>query len=94
MSALRSLAFLLFQTLVTPFYAAVMLLLFWLPRVPMYRIAASWCRVNLWGARWICGIRYRMIGAGNIPLVAITSDHFMVLRRGPWCRAAENPGGP
>ena len=67
MSALRSLAFLLFQTLVTPFYAAVMLLLFWLPRVPMYRIAASWCRVNLWGARWICGIRYRMIGAESIP---------------------------
>jgi len=67
MSALRSLAFLLFQTLVTPFYAAVMLLLFWIPRVPMYRIAASWCRVNLWGARWICGIRFRMIGAENIP---------------------------
>jgi len=67
MSALRSLAFLLFQTLVTPFYAAVMLLLFWIPRVPMYRMAASWCRVNLWGARWICGIRFRMIGAENIP---------------------------
>jgi len=67
MSALRSLAFLLFQTLVTPFYAAAMLLLFWIPRVPMYRMAASWCRVNLWGARWICGIRYRMIGAENIP---------------------------
>ena len=67
MSALRSLAFLLFQTLVTPFYAAVMLLLFWIPRVPMYGIAASWCRVNLWGARWICGIRFRMIGAENIP---------------------------
>ena len=67
MSAIRSLVFLLFQTVVTPTYAAVMLLLFWLPRVPMYRIAASWCRVNLWGARWICGIRYRMVGAGNIP---------------------------
>jgi len=67
MSALRSLAFLLFQVLVTPFYAAAMLLLFWIPRVPMYRMAASWCRVNLWGARWICGIRHRMIGAENIP---------------------------
>jgi len=67
MSALRSLAFLLFQILVTPFYAAAMLLLFWIPRVPMYRMAASWCRVNLWGARWICGIRFRMIGAENIP---------------------------
>jgi 1-acyl-sn-glycerol-3-phosphate acyltransferase len=67
MSAIRSLVFLLFQTVVTPTYAAAMLLLFWLPRVPMYRIAASWCRVNLWGARRICGIRYRMVGAGNIP---------------------------
>ena len=67
MSALRSLAFLLFQILITPFYAAVMLLLFWIPRIPMYRIAASWCSSTLWAARWICGIRYRMIGAENIP---------------------------
>jgi len=67
MSAIRALLFLLFQTLVTPFYAAVMLLLFWLPRIPMYRIAASWCRTNLWGARWICGIRHRVVGAENIP---------------------------
>ena len=67
MSALRALLFLLFQTLVTPCYAAVMLLLFWLPRIPMYRIAASWCRTNLWGARWICGIRHRAVGAENIP---------------------------
>jgi len=67
MSAIRALLFLLFQSLVTPLYAAVMLLLFWIPRVPMYRIAASWCRTNLWGARWICGIRHRVVGAENIP---------------------------
>ena len=66
MSALRALVFLLFQALVTPFYAAAMLLTFWLPRVPMYRLAASWCAVNLWGARWICGIRDRAIGLDNI----------------------------
>jgi 1-acyl-sn-glycerol-3-phosphate acyltransferase len=67
MSAVRSLLFLAFQALVTPFYAAAMLLLFWIPRVPMFRIAASWCWLNLQGARWICGIRYRAIGTGNIP---------------------------
>jgi 1-acyl-sn-glycerol-3-phosphate acyltransferase len=67
MSAVRSLLFLLFQALVTPVYAFVMLALFWIPRVPMYRIAAAWCRTNLWGARWICGIRHRAIGTGNIP---------------------------
>ena len=67
MSALRSLAFLLFQVIVTAVYAVVMVLTFWLPRVPMYRIAASWCRVNLRGARWICGITHRAIGVENIP---------------------------
>jgi 1-acyl-sn-glycerol-3-phosphate acyltransferase len=44
-----------------------MLALFWIPRVPMYRIAASWCRVNLWGARWICGIGHQVIGIENVP---------------------------
>jgi 1-acyl-sn-glycerol-3-phosphate acyltransferase len=70
MSALRSILFLLFQTLVTPLYAAVMLSLFWIPRVPMFRIAAHWCRTNLWGARVICGIRHRAIGFENVPLDA------------------------
>jgi 1-acyl-sn-glycerol-3-phosphate acyltransferase len=67
MSAVRSLVFLIFQTIVTPAYAAAMLALFWIPRVPMYRIAASWCRVNLWGARWICGIGHQVIGIENVP---------------------------
>ncbi len=67
MSALRSLAFLLFQAFVTPFYAAVMLAMCWLPRVPVYRIAAHWCRTNLAGARLICGIRHRAIGTEHLP---------------------------
>jgi 1-acyl-sn-glycerol-3-phosphate acyltransferase len=66
-SALRSLLYLLFQLAVTPVYAVVMVLLFWIPRVPMYRIAAHWCWMNLQGARWICGIRHRVLGAENIP---------------------------
>jgi 1-acyl-sn-glycerol-3-phosphate acyltransferase len=78
MSALRSLLFLLFQTLVTPFYAAVMLMLFWIPRVPMYRIAAHWCWINLQGARWICGIRWRAIGRENIPDGAARTPHLVL----------------
>jgi len=74
MSALRSVAFLLYQTLVTPFYAFAMVLCFWLPRGPLYRLAASWCRVVLFGARWICGIRYRMEGRENIP----TTPHIVL----------------
>jgi len=78
MSTLRSFVFLLYQTLVTPVYAAVMLVLFWIPRVPMYRIAASWCRTNLLGARWICGIRWRAIGGENIPQGADRAPHIVM----------------
>ena len=78
MSALRCLLFLLFQTLVTPVYAAMMVLLFWIPRVSMYRIAASWCRTNLWGARWICGIRHRTVGREHIPHGAHAAPHIVM----------------
>jgi len=74
MSALRSLVFLLFQAVVTATYAVVMVLTFWLPRVPMFRIAASWCGVILWGARLICGIGYRLVGAENVP----TTPHIVM----------------
>ena len=78
MSTLRSLLFLLFQALVTPVYAAVMLALFWIPRVPMFRIAAHWCWFNLQGARWICGIRYRAIGRHNIPEDTARTPHIVM----------------
>jgi 1-acyl-sn-glycerol-3-phosphate acyltransferase len=78
MSAVRSLLFLLFQVIVTPLYAAVMLSTFWLPRVPMYRIAAAWCWTNLQGARWICGIRYRAIGLDNIPKGSPPAPHIVM----------------
>ncbi|HET9046704.1 MAG TPA: 1-acyl-sn-glycerol-3-phosphate acyltransferase, partial [Casimicrobiaceae bacterium] len=67
MGTLRSLLFLLFQLFVTPFYAAVFLLMFWLPRVPRYKIARNWCRVNLYAARALCGIRWTVVGEENIP---------------------------
>jgi len=66
-SALRSLVLLLVQIVITPFYAVAMLLFAWLPRVARYNMAKSWCRVVLWAARWLCGIRWRVIGADNIP---------------------------
>ena len=65
-SALRSLAFALFQSLVTAPYALLVVALFWLPPVTRYRFITNWCAINLWGARWICGIRHRVIGLENI----------------------------
>src|ERR1700682_6463986 len=67
MSALRSLLFALFQLVVTPIYAVLVLLSFWAPALPRFRFITGWCWINLVGARWICGIRHRVIGAENIP---------------------------
>jgi 1-acyl-sn-glycerol-3-phosphate acyltransferase len=66
-SALRSLAFALFQIVVTPLYAIGVFLFAWLPPVPRYRFITWWCALNLWAARWICGIRSRVIGLDNLP---------------------------
>ncbi|CAG0990558.1 1-acyl-sn-glycerol-3-phosphate acyltransferase [Burkholderiales bacterium] len=76
MSALRSIVFLGWQALVTPIYAALMLATFWLPRVPRHRIAAHWCRTVAYGARWICGIRWRVEGLENLP----TTPHVVMAK--------------
>ncbi|MCC7326474.1 MAG: 1-acyl-sn-glycerol-3-phosphate acyltransferase [Burkholderiales bacterium] len=77
-SALRSLAFLLFQLIVTPLYAVAMVLMFWSPRLLTYRMAANWCAVNLWGARWICGIRWRVDGLMHIPADTRAAPHIVI----------------
>ncbi len=78
MSDVRSLLFLLFQTIVTPLYALTMIATFWLPRVPRYLIAAHWCKVNVYAARWICGIRWRVIGMDNVPADAAAHPHVLM----------------
>jgi 1-acyl-sn-glycerol-3-phosphate acyltransferase len=66
-SALRSLAFALFQIVLTPLYALAVFALAWLAPVPRYRFITHWCALNLWAARWICGIRSRVVGLDNLP---------------------------
>jgi 1-acyl-sn-glycerol-3-phosphate acyltransferase len=66
-STIRSLLFALYQMIITPPYAIFMLSLFWLPIVPRYKLAKAWCWIMLQGARFICGIRYRVVGLENMP---------------------------
>ena len=63
----RSSLFALFQILVTPPFALLALLTFPLPAVLRYRVITSWSRLIVWGAGEICGVRYRVLGAGHIP---------------------------
>ena len=78
LSAVRSLLFALFQLIVTPFYAIAVLALFWLPPKARFRFIIGWCRIVLWGARWICGIRHRVIGADNIPASPGAAPHLVM----------------
>lgn len=64
---LRSLVYLLVQLVVTPLYSVIALLTFPFPPLTRYRIISGWARLMVWFATYICGIRYRVHGAENIP---------------------------
>lgn len=64
---IRSSFFAAFQLLITPVFAVIALLTFPLPALTRYRIITLWTRCVMWASRAICGIRYRVIGADNIP---------------------------
>jgi 1-acyl-sn-glycerol-3-phosphate acyltransferase len=65
--AIRSTLFAAFQLLITPVFAVIALLTFPLPAMTRYRIITVWTHWVMWASRVICGIRYRVIGAENIP---------------------------
>jgi 1-acyl-sn-glycerol-3-phosphate acyltransferase len=75
---LRAIVFLIFQLVVTPCYAVAMMLMAWSPRLTTYGMAASWCAVNLWGAKWICGIRWHVGGLDNIPADTRAEPHIVM----------------
>lgn len=64
---LRSCLFLLFKIVITPVFALIALLTFPLARLTRYRIITTWTRLVMGAATLICGIRYRVIGAENLP---------------------------
>lgn len=64
---LRSSLFALLQLVVTPVFAVVALLLFPLPAAARYRVITAWSRLLVAAAESICGIRYRVLGAENVP---------------------------
>lgn len=45
----------------------VIVLFGWLPFRPLYGFARAWARSNLWLLKFLCGLDWKLIGAGNIP---------------------------
>ncbi len=64
---LRSTLFALFQAAVTLLFSIVALATFPLDLQFRYRVITTWTRLVMWGARRICGIHYRVLGAERVP---------------------------
>jgi len=77
MILVRSLLLALAMLLFTPPFALIALCTFPLPRLTRYRIIALWAYTMLWVVKHVCGIKYRVQGAENIPAqpVIILSKH-------------------
>jgi 1-acyl-sn-glycerol-3-phosphate acyltransferase len=67
MSLLRSLVFLLLQMLLTIPFGLLAVFLLLLPRLPRYRFITLWGRMVIFLARWVLGIRHRVIGLEHLP---------------------------
>ncbi len=63
----RSLLFLLVQTVLTVLFALFGILVAPFPLKLRYRVITGWNRSIVWLARWLCGIRYQVIGQENLP---------------------------
>ena len=74
---LRSCLFAAFQIVFTPPFAVISLLTFPFGPFTRYRIIRNWARLNLWVVGVTCGIRFRVVGAENIPAQAcvVLSKH-------------------
>ncbi len=77
MNLVRSVVFALLQTLMTIFFSFVAFLCFPFSARTRYRLITGYNRSMVALARWVLGIRYRMIGRENLPDVpaVILSKH-------------------
>ena len=64
---LRSCLFFLLQLLLTPPYAVIAVLTFPFNALMRYRIISVWARLMMLALDHLCGIKFRVIGAENIP---------------------------
>ena len=66
--AVRSLVFVLWMAVTVIPWAVLMLLLSIFVRgEKLYWPTMMWLRMAIWGARWICGVRYRVHGMHHLP---------------------------
>jgi 1-acyl-sn-glycerol-3-phosphate acyltransferase len=67
LTAVRSAIYLAYLVLTVIPYAIAVLCWSWLPQTQRYWLTIGWPRLAIWGARWICGLRWRVEGWDNLP---------------------------
>ena len=67
MILVRSTLFAVVQSLATVFFSIIALLTLPLGRFARYRVITLWNRIVVQAAHLVCGIRYEIRGAGNLP---------------------------
>jgi len=71
LALLRSLLFLVWMGVTVIPYAVAVLLASTVQRgAPLYWMCVAWLRLVIAGARWICGVRYRVQGMDHVPTAA------------------------
>ncbi len=71
LSAIRSALFLLWMGItVVPVATVVLILSIFVRGDPVYWTCIFWLRLSIWGARFICGVRWRIHGEENLPTAA------------------------
>jgi 1-acyl-sn-glycerol-3-phosphate acyltransferase len=80
--ALRSAVFLLWLAVtVVPWATAVLIVSIFVRGDPVYWMCAGWLRVAVWGARVICGVRWRVHGMQNLPSAAEKTESVILLSK-------------
>lgn len=65
---LRSLAYLLWLIVtVVPYAVMVLVVSIFVRGAPLYWLCVGWTRIAIWGAKWTCGIRWRVHGWERLP---------------------------
>jgi 1-acyl-sn-glycerol-3-phosphate acyltransferase len=68
LAVLRSALFILWMTVtVIPIALTALLMSIFVRGEPLYWVCISWLRLCIWGARVICGVRYRVQGMEHLP---------------------------
>ncbi len=88
MIVLRSLLFALFQLVLTPIYALIATLVFFLPARTRYSIITTWASCMTWFLCHIVGLRYTVLGQDNISKTPVV---YLVKHQSAWETIALQP---